>query len=238
MHEILTTRLFKKITTASLPALSVLSLCFFCAGLYFALFASPPDYQQGETVRMMYVHVPAAWMALSGYVALALFCASGFIWKNPLSAIIASAIAPVGAAFTAITLITGSLWGKPIWGAWWVWDARLTSMLVLLFFYAGYMALRGSFDNPERGAKAASLFALVGLVNIPIVKFSVEWWYTLHQPASVFRAEGPSIHGSMLLPLLLMCAGFACYFAVVTLYRTQSELLARRILRCKMARLA
>lgn len=235
--DFFTTRFFNLATAILLPALIITgSLCVFF-GLYLALFVSPPDYQQGEAVRMMYVHVPAAWMSLMGYVALAIACASGFIWRNPLSYIVAGAIAPIGAAFTVITLITGSLWGKPIWGTWWVWDARLTSMLVLLFFYTGFVALRLCFDNPERGSKAAALFALVGLINIPIIKFSVEWWYTLHQPASLFRAGGSSIHSSMLLPLILMFSAFACFFAITTIYRVRGTLLASRILRCKIAKL-
>ena len=152
-----------------------------------SLFASPPDYQQGESVRIMYVHVPAAWMALFCYTNMAIAAAVGLIWKHPVADLAAKATAPIGACFTFLALLTGSLWGKPMWGTWWVWDARLTSMLVLFFLYLGYMALHNAFDDPARGVRASSILALVGFVNVPIIKFSVDWWYTLHQPASIVR---------------------------------------------------
>src|SRR5689334_22679212 len=158
---------------------------FTAVGLYFALVVSPADYQQSETVRIMYVHVPAAWMALAVYLGIAVAGALSLVWKHPLADVAARAMAPIGAAFTALCLITGSLWGQPTWGTWWVWDARLTSVLVLFFLYVGYIAVVNGFDDPTRGARAGAVLALVGVVNLPIIKFSVDWWNTLHQPASV-----------------------------------------------------
>jgi heme exporter protein C len=199
------------------------------AGLYLALFASPPDYQQGETVRIMYVHVPAAWMALFVYATMAAGSASYLIWRHPLGVVAAKAAAPVGAVFTFLALVTGSLWGKPMWGTWWVWDARLTSVLILFFLYLGYLALMNAFENAERGQKSASLLCLVGVVNLPIIKFSVDWWNTLHQPASVSRIGTPSIDPSMLWPLGLMALAFTLYFLVVLIARIKSELLGARL---------
>ncbi len=198
-------------------------------GLYLALVASPADYQQGDTVRIMYVHVPAAWMSLFVYATMAAGSASYLIWRHPLGVIAARAAAPVGATFTFLALVTGSLWGKPMWGTWWVWDARLTSVLILFFLYLGYIALMNAFENAERGQKAASLLCLVGVVNLPIIKFSVDWWNTLHQPASVSRIGTPAIHESMLWPLGLMALAFTLYFLVVLILRIKSELLGARL---------
>jgi len=197
-------------------------------GLYFALIVSPADYQQGETVRIMYVHVPSAWMALFVYSSMAIASAVGLIWKHPLAHLSAEAAAPIGACFTFICLFTGSLWGKPMWGTWWVWDARLTSVLVLFFLYLGYMALNSAFDDPSRGERSAAILALIGFINVPIIKFSVEWWNTLHQPASVVKMSGPAIHASMLIPLLMMAGGFTLFFFVVLLIRMRTLMLARR----------
>jgi heme exporter protein C len=199
------------------------------AGLYFAFFASPPDYQQGEAVRIMYVHVPSAWLALFAYGFVALMSAVGLIWRHPLAHVLAIAAAPVGAAFTFVCLVSGSLWGKPMWGAWWVWDARLTSVLILFFVYLGFIALTGAFDEPTRGDRAGAVLALVGAVNLPIIKFSVDWWNTLHQPASVMKLGGPAIDPAMLTPLLLMAAGFTVLFLALVLVRARAELLARRV---------
>ena len=193
-------------------------------GLFWGLALSPSDYQQGDTVRVMYVHVPAAWMAMAAYALMAVLSAAFLVWKHQLAGLAALAAAPVGACFTAIALITGSLWGKPTWGTWWVWDARLTSVLVLFFLYLGYLALAGAFDDRARGLRAASLLALVGIINLPIVKFSVDWWNTLHQPASILRAGGPSIHSSMLWPLMITALGFAAFLVAILLVRTRSEL--------------
>jgi heme exporter protein C len=197
-------------------------------GLYFALVASPADYQQGETVRIMYVHVPSAWMALFVYSSMALASAVGLIWKHPLAHLSAEAAAPIGACFTFLCLFTGSLWGKPMWGTWWVWDARLTSVLILFFLYLGYMALNSAFDDPSRGERSAAVLALIGFVNVPIIKFSVDWWNTLHQPASVVKMSGPAIHASMLVPLLMMAVGFTLFFFAVLLIRMRALMLARR----------
>jgi heme exporter protein C len=199
------------------------------AGLYFALFASPADYQQGETVRIMYVHVPAAWMALFCYTAMAASSIGYLVWRQPLAELAARATAPIGASFTAIALVTGSLWGQPMWGTWWVWDARLTSVLILFFLYLGYIALAEAYDDPVKGSRAASILAIVGFVNVPIVKFSVDWWNTLHQPASISRVDGPTIDPSMLLPLLLMALGFTLYYVAVGIVRLRALVLERRI---------
>ena len=199
------------------------------AGLYFGLLNSPPDYQQGETVRIMYVHVPAAWIATLGYVALGLCGLFYIVWRHPLADVALRAMAPAGAMFAFLTLVTGAFWGKPMWGAWWVWDARLTSMLILLFFYLGVIALANGFDQSERGSRPAALLALVGVINVPIVKFSVDWWNTLHQPASLLRSDGVSIDQAMLVPLLLMLAGMHCYFAVIVILRMKAILAERRL---------
>jgi heme exporter protein C len=204
-------------------------------GLYLGLFVAPADYQQGDSVRIMFVHVPAAWMALFCYTFLAVASAVGLIWKHPLADLAAKASAPIGACFTFIALATGSLWGKPMWGTWWVWDARLTSVLILLFLYLGYMALWQAIEDAQKAARAAAILALVGFVNVPIIKFSVDWWNTLHQPSSVIRMDGPSIHASMLWPLLLMALAFKAYFITMLLARMRMELNLRRIRALRLA---
>jgi heme exporter protein C len=183
----------------------------------------------------MYAHVPAAWMALGTYLVLAAGSAAALIWRHPLAEVAARASAPIGAAFTAIALVTGSAWGKPMWGTWWVWDARLTSVLILFFLYLGYMALQDAFEDPDRGARAAGILALVGVVNLPIIHYSVEWWNTLHQPNSIIRAGGPSIHPSMLWPLLIMALLYHLYFIVVLLLRMRAELSERRLRSLRLA---
>ena len=198
-------------------------------GLYLALVVVPADYQQGDTVRIMFVHVPSAWMAMFCYSFLAVASAVGLIWKHPLADLAAKASAPIGAGFTFLALVTGSLWGKPMWGTWWVWDARLTSMLVLLFLYLGYIALVNAFDDPTRGTRASSILVLVGFINVPIIKFSVDWWNTLHQPASVIKMGGPSIDASMLWPLLLMAVAFTTYYLWVLLIRIRAEIIGNKI---------
>ena len=220
---------FLSLADAVQPWIAGATVILLAAGLYLGLFASPADYQQGESVRIMYVHVPAAWMALFVYTSMAASSAVGLIWKQPLAHVAAHAAAPIGAGFTALCLVTGSLWGQPMWGTWWVWDARLTSVLVLFFLYLGFIALRGAFDDAVRGQRAAAILALVGFVNVPIIKFSVNWWNTLHQPSSLLRLEGPALHGSMLLPLLLMASGFTFFFAALLMVRMRSALLARRV---------
>ena len=229
MHRFANPARFLRIAAIVLPWSAGLTVCLLVAGLYFALLASPGDYQQGQTVRIMYIHVPSAWMALFVYSVVAGASATGLIWKHPLADLAAKAAAPIGACFTFLCLVTGSLWGQPMWGTWWVWDARLTSVLVLFFLYLGHIALNNAFDDPTRGAKAAAILALVGVVNLPIIKFSVDWWNTLHQPASLTRLDAPAIHATMLTPLLLMALGFTTYFVMVLMLRIRAELLARRL---------
>ena len=229
MHWFANPARFMRIANTLMPWAALAAVLCIAAGLYQGLVVSPADYQQGETVRIMYVHVPAAWMALFVYTLVAAASASFLIWKHPLANVAAQAAAPLGTGFTAVALITGALWGQPIWGTWWVWDARLTSVLVLFFLYLGYMALVNAFDDPERGARAGAVLALMGVVNVPIIKFSVDWWNTLHQPASLTRLDAPAIHPAMLLPLLLMAAGFLLYFLSVLIIRMQTNLLRHRI---------
>lgn len=220
---------FMRLSAALLPWTAGLTLLLLAVGLYLALIGSPADYQQGESVRIMYVHVPAAWMAMFCYTFMAGAGAVGLIWKHPLADLAAKAAAPVGACFTLLALVTGSLWGKPMWGAWWVWDARLTSVLILFFLYLGYIALINAFDDPSRGMRAGAILALVGFINVPIIKFSVDWWNTLHQPASVVKMGGPAIDPSMLRPLLLMGVAFTTYFLWVLLVRLRAEIVAGKI---------
>jgi heme exporter protein C len=229
MHRFANPARFLRISNAVLPWAAGITVVLMIAGLYLSLVASPADYQQGDTVRIMYIHVPSAWMALFIYTNMAIAAAVGLVWKHPLADLFTKAAAPIGAGFTALCLITGSLWGEPMWGTWWVWDARLTSVLILFFLYLGYMALVNAFDDPTRGAKAGAILVLVGVVNVPIIKFSVDWWNTLHQPASVVRMGGPSIDPSMLWPLLIMGFAFTAYFVTVVLLRVRSEIAARKI---------
>jgi len=229
MHRFANPTRFMRYSAVILPWAAWSTAALIAIGLYLALFVAPPDYQQGESVRIMFVHVPSAWMALFVYTSMAVASAMALIWKHPLSDIAARASAPIGACFTFMALATGSLWGKPMWGAWWVWDARLTSMLVLLFLYLGYMALVDAFDDPARGAKAAAILALVGFVNVPIIKFSVDWWNTLHQPASVVKIGGPSIHLSMLAPLLIMVVGFTTFYVAVLIMRMRTEIVTAKL---------
>lgn len=221
---------FSRLSARILPWALALTVVLFAIGLYLALVGSPPDARQKDTVRIMYVHVPAAWMALATYVLMAMFSGMGFIWKHPLADIAAKNCAPLGAGFTLLALVSGALWGAPMWGTWWEWgDARLTSVLILFFLYLGHIALSHAFDDAARGAKAAALLALVGVVNLPVIKFSVDWWSTLHQPASVLRIGGPTIHSSMLTPLLLMAAAFFGYFLCLLILRARGELAARKL---------
>jgi len=215
MHKYANPLRYQRIADRIFPWAIAGAIIMTIAGLYYALVAAPPDYQQGEAYRIMFVHVPAAWMALMIYGIMAVASIVAIIWRHPLAEIAARAAAPIGAVFTAIALITGSVWGKPMWGTFWVWDARLTSVLILFFLYVGYIALHDAFDDPARGARAAAILCLVGSVNLPIIKFSVEWWNTLHQPASIMRADGPAIHPSMLTPLLVMWGAYLCFFTAV-----------------------
>jgi len=219
---------FMRVSGFALPWLGGASAAVLAIGLVWALVFAPPDYQQGESVRIMFIHVPAAWLALWVYLFMAVASGTALVARHPLAEIAAQAAAPIGAAFTAVCLATGSLWGRPMWGAWWVWDARLTSVLVLFFLYLGYIALVNAFDDQSRGARAGSLLALVGVVNLPIIKFSVDWWNTLHQPASVMRWGGPTIAMSMLLPLLVMAVAFMLLFAWLLLLRMRTALNERK----------
>jgi heme exporter protein C len=198
-------------------------------GLYLVFAVAPEDYQQGQTVKIMYVHVPAAWIAMGAYTLMALSALGTLVWKHPLADVAQKAMAPLGAAFTLICLVTGALWGRPMWGTWWVWDARLTSVLVLFLMYCGLIALWSAIEDQSRAARAAAILTLVGFLNIPIVKFSVDWWNTLHQPASVVKIGGPAIHPSMLWPLLIMAVAFLALFIALHLLGMRNEILRRRV---------
>ena len=232
---------FRRLARPVLWLTAIASAILFAWGLYLALFASPADYLQQEAVRIMYIHVPAAWMSLLVYSSLALAALSFLIWRHTLAGLYIRAVAPVGAAFTAVCLITGSVWGRPTWGTWWVWDARLTSVLVLLFLYAGIIALADAYDSREKGLKAAAWLSLVGVINLPIIKFSVDWWNTLHQPASISsfsKMADPAIDGSMLAPLLVMAGAYLCLFIALAILRVESEIMVRRIENDKFRRSA
>ena len=228
---------FMRLASAILPWTAAATVLLLGGGLYFALFDSPADYQQGESVRIMYVHVPSAWLAMAGYTTVAMSSAAALIWKHPLADLIAKAASPIGACFALLCLATGSLWGKPMWGTWWAWDARLTSVLILFFLYLGHMALLSAFDDAQRGARAAAILALAGFVNVPIIKFSVDWWNTLHQPASISKMGMPSIDPRMLLPLMLMALGYTLFYVTVLLVRVKGEILAAKIRALRMGQL-
>ena len=218
---------FLTLSGRALPWMAAASAAILLVGLYLS-FAAPEDYQQGITVRIMYIHVPFAWLAMMCYTLMAISALGTLVWRHPLADVALKAAAPIGAVFTALALITGSIWGKPMWGAWWVWDARLTSVFVLFLMYLGIMALTRALDDPARAARAAAIITLVGFINIPIIKFSVEWWSTLHQGASVLTMDGPKIHPAMLTPLLVMALAFTLLFATLHLYLMRSDLLRRR----------
>jgi heme exporter protein C len=209
------------------PWFAIAALLVGVYGLYLGLFVAPTDYQQGESYRIIYIHVPAAWMSLFVYMVMAISAGIGLIWQIRLADVIAASSAPIGASFTFVALVTGSLWGKPMWGTYWVWDARLTSELILLFLYFGYMALQSSIEDQRMADKASGLLAIVGVVNIPIIHYSVEWWNTLHQGATVTKLDKPSIHVDMLIPLLLMALAFKLFYVAVVLVRARNEVLYR-----------
>jgi heme exporter protein C len=220
---------FLLLSSRLLPWFWGATVLFLGIGLWLGLVVSPPDYQQGDSVRIMYVHVPAAWMAMFVYATIAASAIGTLVWRHPLADVSARAAAPIGAAFTLLALLTGALWGKPMWGTWWVWDARLTSVLVLFLIYLGLMALWHAFDDPGRASRPVAVLALVGAVNLPIIKFSVDWWNTLHQPASVFRLDGPTIDMSMLIPLLVMASAYMFLFVALHLMAMRNEILRRRV---------
>ncbi len=218
---------FFRLSGKLIPWFGWLCLAFIIAGLYYGLIEAPPDYQQKDSYRIMFVHVPAAWMSMFIYMVMAIAGGIGLVWRIKLADVIAASSAPIGASFTFIALVTGSLWGKPMWGAWWVWDARLTSELILLFLYLGVIALNSAIDDKRTASRASAVLALVGVVNIPIIHYSVEWWNTLHQGATVTKMAAPSIDISMLIPLLLMALAFKLYYATVVLMRARCEVLER-----------
>ncbi|MFG1222310.1 heme ABC transporter permease [Xanthobacter wiegelii] len=219
---------FLSLSARILPWIAAAAVVTLAIGFTLA-FRAPPDYQQGETVRIMYIHVPFAWLGLFGYSMMAASSIGILVWRHPLADVAHKAAAPVGATFTALCLITGALWGRPMWGTYWVWDARLTSMLVLLLLYLGLMALRAAIDDPNRAGRAAAVLTLVGFINVPIVKFSVDWWNTLHQPASVFRMGGSTIDSSLLWPLLICAVGFTLVFIALHMLGMRTEILRRRV---------
>ena len=213
--------------------LYLISLTFltFIIGLYFSLLGSPPDYIQGDSMRIMYIHVPSAWLSLFSYTILAASCVAWFVYRNPVFNLIAKSIAPIGAALTLIALVTGSIWGKPTWGVWWVWDARLTSMLILFFLYLAYILLWQSISNQETASKISAALGIIGFINIPIIKFSVDWWNTLHQPASISKLSSPSIDVNMLIPLLIMTIGYMLFLITLFLIKLRTEIIDQKILR-------
>ncbi len=210
-----------------MPWMTVLFFLLAIPGLYLGLFVAPADYQQGDSYRIIYIHVPAAWMSLFIYVLMAIAGGIALIWRMKLAEVFLVSSAPIGASFTFIALVTGSLWGKPMWGTWWVWDARLTSELILLFLYLGVISLYGAIEDRRTASRAVAILAIVGVVNIPIIHYSVEWWNTLHQGPTVAKADKPSIHISMLIPLLLMATAFKFYYAMAVLQSMKVELLQR-----------
>jgi len=218
-----------------LPWLAGFTALVLAAGLYMS-FSAPEDYQQGITVRIMYIHVPFAWISMMCYSVMAIAALGTLVWRHPLADVSLKAAAPIGAVFTGLALLTGSIWGKPMWGTWWVWDARLTSVFILFLMYLGLIALTRALDDPSRSARAAAIMTLGGFINIPIIKFSVDWWNTLHQPTSVMRLDGPTIHPSLLWPLLVMALGFTLLFFSLHLAAIRTEILRRRV--ATMQRLA
>lgn len=220
---------FLALARVAIPWVGLIGAGLAALGFYAAFVFAPADYQQGETVRIMYIHVPAAWLSTACYGMMALSSLGTLIWRHPLADVSAKAIAPIGAAFTFLCLITGSLWGRPMWGTWWVWDARLTSVLVLFLIYCGIIALWNAYEDPARAGRAAAVMTLVGAINLPIVKFSVDWWNTLHQPASVFRMGGSTIDGSMLWPLLTVAVGLTLVMLALHMAAMRNEILRRRV---------
>ena len=226
LHFLANPARFRRFSQRVLPGLGFATVLMLAVGVYLAFFVSPEDYQQGKTVRIMFVHVPSAWLSMGGYAMLAALGASLLVWRHPLAALMARAAAPVGASFAAVCLLTGSLWGRPMWGTYWVWDARLTSELILFFLYCGYMALQAAIDDPRRADRAGALIAIVGAINVPIIYFSVKWWNTLHQGSSVNLAKS-SMATTMLWGMLLMALAFWMYSIAVALMRVRAIILER-----------
>lgn len=229
MHRYANPTVFMRLSGRLLPWLAGLAALVLAIGLYLGFFVAPADYQQGETVRIMFIHVPAAWLAMAGYMVVAASSFGFLVWRHPLADVAAKAAAPLGAGFTLVALVTGALWGRPMWGAYWVWDARLTSVLILFFLYLGLIALRRALDDEIIASRLTAVLALVGIVILPVIKFSVDWWNTLHQPSSVLRLDGPTIHPSILWPLLVMAAGFTLLFFAMHLIAMRNEVMRRRV---------
>lgn len=219
---------FLSFTSRALPWLAGATALAFAIGLYLASHA-PDDYQQGATVKIMFLHVPAAWLAMFGWTLMSVAAFGTLVWRHPLADVAAKTAAPIGAAFTLLCLITGSLWGRPMWGTYWVWDARLTSVFILLLMYLGVMALWRTIEEPTRAGRIVAILTLVGAINIPIIKYSVDFWNTLHQPASVVRLDGPAIHPSILIPLLAMALAFTLLFVTLHFAAMRNEILRRRV---------
>lgn len=226
-HKLGSPKWFYGISGKWLPWFAVLSAILLTVGIVWALAFAPADYQQGNSFRIIYIHVPSAMLAQSCFMMMAVAGAIGLIWKMKLADMFVKAAAPIGASFTFLALLTGAIWGKPTWGTWWIWDARLTSMLILLFLYFGVIALQSAIEDATTAAKASAVLALVGMVNIPIIKYSVEWWNTLHQPATFKLTEKPSMPVEMWVPLLVMVVGLYCFFTTIVLLRTRNEILER-----------
>lgn len=233
MFDLANPKRFMDTSGRMLPWFAALSAILIAIGLYLALFVVPPERQQGDTVRIMFLHVPSAWIGMLAYALMAAASILGLVNRHPLADVAAREAAPLGALFTALALITGSLWGRPMWGTWWVWDARLTSFLLLLFLYLGYIALWSAIEDATRAARAAAILAIVGAVNLPVIKFSVDWWNTLHQGESIFRAGGPTIAPIFLWPLFIMAAGFTALFVSLWIVRVRTAIL-RQSLRARL----
>ncbi len=226
-HKLASPRYFFEISGRLIPWLTGSFLLLFIAGLIGGLILAPADYQQGDSYRIIFIHVPSAWMSMFVYMVMAVTGAIGLVWRIKLAEVISASSAPIGASFAFLALLTGSLWGKPMWGTYWVWDARLTSELLLLFLYLGVIALQNAIDDKRLAARASSILALVGVVNIPIIHYSVEWWNTLHQGPTVTKFDAPSIHMSMLVPLLIMAVAFKLFYAATVLLRARYQVLDR-----------
>ena len=220
---------FFDLSNRLLPWLTGITVLLFAVGLYMSFFVAPAEKYQGDGARIIFIHVPAAWLCMFCYMVMAASAFGTLVWRHPLADVSAKAATPIGAAFTLLALITGSIWGKPMWGTWWVWDARLTSVLVLFIMYLGLIALWNTVEDPGRAGRLTAVLTLVGAVNIPIIKFSVDWWNTLHQPASVFRFDGPTIDTPILVPLLVMAVAFTFLFLTLHLAAIQAEILRRRV---------
>ena len=229
MNFLINPHKFNKFTDYIIKPISYISIITLATGLFFAIYLSPNDYQQGSTVRIMYIHVPCAWFSLMIYSIIALCSIFSIVFKHTLADLISRSCAPIGACFTLATLLSGSIWGKPTWGTWWVWDARLTSELVLLVIYLGLIIINNAYEDKSKADRYSSILAIIGIINLPIIKWSVDWWSTLHQPASISKFSSPSIDSSMLLPLFIMTFSFFFFFISILLVRVRGEIIQRKI---------